>query len=155
MKSGSRKDSGSMFRSMTESERKEWQALVDGMYRQFLDVVIRHRGEAIGGEEKLRPLADGRVISAPDALKAKLIDALGYEDDAIVEAKRLAGLPEKVRLVEYSRPLPGLSSLLFGSASTPPASDWRRVAAAMSPQLLLTPGPSFHSLVGTLEGINR
>ena len=155
VKSGSRKDSGSMYRAMSEQERKEWQAMVDGMYRQFLDVVLKHRGEAVGGEEKLLPLADGRVIAAPDALKAKLIDALGYEDDAIAEAKRLAGLPDKVRLVEYSRPVFGLSSLLFSASPAPPAENWRRIASAMSPQLMMMPGPSFDSFVGVLEGTVR
>lgn len=154
VKSGSMKDSGSMFRAMAEPERREWQRLVDGMYRQFLDVVLKHRGELVGGEEKLRPVADGRVLSAKQALDAKLIDALGYEDDAIAEAKKLASLPEKVRIVEYVRPSYGLSSLLLGGTA-PSAPDWTKAAAALSPQLLLMPGPSVSAVLGALEGNPR
>jgi protease-4 len=152
VKSGPMKDSGSMFRPMSEAERREWQKLVDGMYRQFLDVVLKHRGQAIGGEEKLRPLADGRVFLAGDALDAKLIDALGYEQDALDAAKKLAGLSDKVRIVDYSRPLPGLASLFFGQTSPPPAADWRRVVELMSPQLLLMPGPNAATVLGRVEG---
>jgi len=152
VKSGSMKDSGSMFRAMSDDERREWQRLVDGMYRQFLDVVLKHRGDAVGGEEKLRPIADGRVLSAKQALAAKLIDALGYEDDAIAEAKKLASLPEKVRIVEYARPTFGLSSWLLGGSATPTVPDWRNAAAALSPQLLLMPGPSVTALFGAMEG---
>lgn len=156
VKSGAMKDSGSMYRAMTDPERREWQKLVDAMYRQFLDVVLKHRGELVGGEEKLRPLADGRVILADDALKAKLIDSIGYEFDAIAEVKRLAGLPEKVRIVEYARPTAGLSSLIFGGATVPdPKGELKKMATALSPQLLLMPSPTAASLFGQWQGIDQ
>jgi len=141
VKSGAMKDSGSMYRVMTDAERREWQRMVNGMYRQFLDVVLKHRGELVGGEDKLRPLADGRVLSADDALNAKLIDSIGYEIDAYDAAKRLAALTGKTRVIDYSRPTMSLSSLLLGKAPTaPPGVTWKQAADALTPQLMLMPG---------------
>jgi protease-4 len=143
VKSGSMKDSGSMFRPMTEEERKEWQKLVNGMYEQFLGVVLKHRNEKVG-EKKLRELADGRVFLAEEALTHKLIDAIGYQDDAIAEAKKLAQLPEKVRIVTYARPLDWQSMLLGGSTPSRPAGAERLLDAA-TPRLMFLPGnmPTF------------
>ena len=53
-------------------------------------------------EAEVRALADGRVYTAQQALEAKLVDKIGYLDDAVAEAKARAKL-EKVKLVMYSR----------------------------------------------------
>jgi protease-4 len=37
-------------------------------------------------------IADGRIVAAPQALVRHMIDALGYPDDAITDAERVAGV---------------------------------------------------------------
>lgn len=144
IKSGAMKDSGSPFRSMNAADRAEWQKLIAGMYDQFLDVVVKHRGEKIGGRDKLKAIADGRVYLAKAALELKLVDAIGYEEDAIAEAKRMAGLTEKVKIVTFSRPFTSLWSLLDGKApsgSTMPAIDANLLLDLQTPRLLYMPTP--------------
>jgi len=99
--SGDKKDIGSPMRALTPEEREILQSIIDDLYERFLDVVAEGRKEI--GREKLREIADGRVYSARQALDLKLIDEIGYLDDAIEAAKSEAGL-EKARVVTYGRP---------------------------------------------------
>ena len=46
-----------------------------------------------------RRIADGRVLSAEDALKYKLIDGIGYRDDVYEAMKKIAG--EDVAIYRY------------------------------------------------------
>jgi len=52
-------------------------------------------------EADLRAAADGRVYTAPQALKLGLIDALGYFEDAFGRARELAAL-KSAKLVSYT-----------------------------------------------------
>jgi protease-4 len=100
IKSGGSKDSGSPFRDMTEEERKIFQAINDEYYQGFLKAVSRNRKERISSSD-LRAIADGRVYTAPQALELKLIDGIGYFDDAFGKALSLASL-RTARLVAYT-----------------------------------------------------
>lgn len=140
-KSGSMKDSGSPFRSMNPEERKEWQKMIDQMYEQFLDVVLKHRDAKIGGRDRLKQIADGRVYLATEARQLGLIDEIGYEEDAIEAAKKLAGLTGPVRVVTYSRPIGNLVELLGLTAqSEQPALDASRLLDFGVPRMYLLPG---------------
>jgi protease-4 len=101
IKSGEKKDLGSPLRSMTDEEREILQGIIDGMFVRFMNVVREARpgieDEAIG------EIADGRVFTAERALEIKLIDRIGYMDDAIEIAKEEAGI-EEARIVTYARP---------------------------------------------------
>jgi protease-4 len=100
IKSGPAKDSGSPFRDMTEDEKKIFQGIIDEYYEGFLAVVARSRGAKVPAE-KLRAIADGRVYTAPQALKLGLIDAVGYFEDAFAKARDLASL-KSAKLVAYT-----------------------------------------------------
>ncbi len=100
IKSGASKDSGTPFRDMTEEERGIFQGIIDEYYGDFLDVVSRNRKERISADE-LRKIADGRVYAAQQALELKLIDEIGYFDDAFRKALSLASL-KTARLVAYT-----------------------------------------------------
>jgi protease-4 len=100
IKSGPSKDSGSPFREMTEEDRKLFQVIIDEYYEGFLEVVARGRKGKLPAAD-LRTIADGRVYTAPQALKLGLIDAIGYFDDAFGKAKDLASL-KSARLVSYT-----------------------------------------------------
>ena len=70
---------------------------VDAAYERFLSVVAEGRGMKV---EDIRPYADGRILTAQQALDAKLIDAIGYQEDALDEIRKLAGA-EDVRIYRY------------------------------------------------------
>ncbi len=101
IKSGEFKDIGSPLREMTKKDRAVLQSVIDSMYQRFLDVVDEGRPALDRATIKL--LADGRIYTAPQALKLKLIDEIGYMDSAVASAKELAGI-ESARLVTYSAP---------------------------------------------------
>lgn len=99
------------------------QGIVDQLYERFLKLLRERRGL---DEPVARRLADGSIYTAQDALKHKLIDKIGYPEEALKRAKTLAKLPPKSRVVHYSVPQSffsrfssqlGLDSL--SSSSTP------------------------------------
>lgn len=122
-KSGKFKDNGSPMRTMTPDDRKEWQDLIESMYGQFLAVILKHRDKQIGGEDKLKAIADGRVFLADEALKLGLIDEVGYEQDALAFAKKMTGVGDNVRVIEYTRPLDSVWDLLSSQAPVPAGLD--------------------------------
>ncbi len=93
-------------------DKKLLSGIMDEMYDRFVTVVAEGRGL---DEDTVRKLADGRVYSAQQALDNKLIDSIGYMDDAEAEVKKLAGL-QSVRVVEYERTA-SLAQMLFGVAA--------------------------------------
>jgi protease-4 len=101
IKSGAKKDIGSPFRAITEDERAIFQAMIDGFQARFLEVVTKGRGGL--SAERLKVVADGRVLTGPQAVQLGLVDRVGYLDDAIETAKQAAGLAD-ARVVMYARP---------------------------------------------------
>jgi protease-4 len=101
IKSGPRKDIGSLFRDMQPEERAILQGVVDQLQRRFLGVVEAGRPKL--SPEKIRELADGRVFTAQEALENGLVDQVGYLSDAFGSAMRLANLTD-ASLVVYKYP---------------------------------------------------
>jgi len=99
-KSGSEKDMGSPFRPSTPEERKMFQDLTDTLGKKFLSLVAQHRPM---DQAALEAVASARIFLAEEALSLKLIDRIGYLDDAITEAKALAGLSPESKVVIYRR----------------------------------------------------
>jgi protease-4 len=96
VKAGAYKDVGNFARPMKPEERRILQALLDDVYGQFVNAVAERRGldrKAVLG------FADGRIYSGQQALKLNMVDELGGLEDAIEAAARLAGLPEKPKVV--------------------------------------------------------
>ncbi len=88
-KSGAMKDMLNGSRPRAEAERVLVQKLVDNTYDEFVNVVSTGRKipkDKLKGTE----LADGRVFDGKQALENKLVDKLGYFDDAVAEAAKLA-----------------------------------------------------------------
>ena len=90
-KSGDFKDTLSGSRPMRDDEKVYVQTLVTDMYEKFLGVVSEAR--KIPKEQLKAGIADGRVFTGGEALKNKLVDQLGYIEDAYAEAKKLGGAP--------------------------------------------------------------
>ena len=70
---------------------------VDADYERFLSVVAKGRRLAV---DDVRPIADGRILCAEEAKRLKLVDAIGYSEDAEVQLAELAKA-ENVRIVRY------------------------------------------------------
>ena len=100
IKSGKVKDIGNPFREMTEEEKAIFQDIVDETYGRFVEIVSAGRNMPEG---QVRELADGRVYTGQKALEMGLVDALGYERDAISKAAELGGIEGEPRVVHLVR----------------------------------------------------
>jgi protease-4 len=100
IKSGELKDAGSPFRNLSPEEQQIFQGIIDEMYEQFLKVVYEKRKASVS-MENLRKIADGRVYTAPQALELKLIDQVGYFDDAMARVLSLAKI-SAARVIAYT-----------------------------------------------------
>jgi protease-4 len=130
--SGPWKDAGSMFhRALTPEERSRWQAVIEPAYERFLRVVAQGRKLPL---DRVRPAADGRILTAQEALDLKLVDQIGYLDDAVREAWRLARV-ESTRVIRYAMPF-SFAEALPGLATRAPALDPQSLLRATSPRLL-------------------
>ncbi len=108
--SGKMKDIGSPLKKISDEERQVFQTLVDESYQQFVDVIAK--GRNLSKTEVLK-LADGRIYSGKQAKKVKLVDKLGYLEDAIEEAANQIQ-SDDYTVVQYEDPF-SLQSLLGGS----------------------------------------
>jgi protease-4 len=102
VKSADKKDLWSPFRPTTSEEREIIQSIIDKLHERFVEVVLAGRGSFLSKEE-IERLADGRIFTADQALKVRLIDRVGYLDDAVKEMKRSLKL-HKAKVITYYRP---------------------------------------------------
>jgi len=100
--SGNLKDAGSPFRPMTEVERAYFKDVIDDTHAQFVEAVAKGRRLPI---DKVRELANGRIYTGRQAKNLGLVDRLGGYDQALEEAKRLAGITGEPRIVQPAEPL--------------------------------------------------
>ena len=100
IKSGELKDAGSPFRDLSEKEQRIFQEIIDELYERFLSVVHESRKGSLSLEE-IRNLADGRIYTAAQALKLKLIDEVGYFDDALQRVLEKGKIPA-AQVVAYT-----------------------------------------------------
>jgi protease-4 len=134
IKSGKNKDLLNPFHPVDPEQVQLLQDSVDAMYNRFLDLIVQ--GRPIKKAE-LKKLADGRIFTAEEAVKHKLIDGIGYWDDALAETADLLGV-EDLFVVTYETkktffdvlmgvrsPLPGLQSLLAAAAAPRRLFLWR------------------------------
>lgn len=134
IKSGKNKDLLNPFRPVDPEQVALLQESIDAMHARFVDLVAQGRGLK---KSDVRPLADGRVYTADEALKLKLIDAIGYWDEAFDAMAGLLG-EEDLYVVTYqakktffeelvgARPrLPDLRALWAGAAAPRRLYLWR------------------------------
>lgn len=101
---------------MSDYNRKQVSAYVDGLYRTFLQGISDTRKI---NTDSLFAIADAYKIRKPqDALSYKMVDALKYKDEVLDELKQLTGKDKKstintVNISDYIQNLP--SEVLTGS----------------------------------------
>ncbi|MEW6214035.1 MAG: signal peptide peptidase SppA [Nitrospirota bacterium] len=89
VKSGRHKDIASVFRGIKKEEREILQGVLDNVHEQFIKAVAEGRKMVLNDVKKI---ADGRVFTGEQALKAGLVDELGNLEDAVKAAARLSGI---------------------------------------------------------------
>ena len=103
VKSGQKKDWPSSFRQPAPEELQYMQdKLITPAYERFVQIVAEGRKETLDANE-VRRLADGGIFGAQEAFDEKLIDGIGYLDEAIESVKSLAGI-NTAQVVEYRKP---------------------------------------------------
>jgi protease-4 len=101
-KSGPKKDFWLPFRPSTPEEKKMLQDIIDKLYDRFINVVFENRQKLLTMQE-VKTLADGRILTAGDALEAKLIDKVAYLDETVDDIKRALNI-EHAKVITYIRP---------------------------------------------------
>lgn len=113
--SGKRKGWPSMFQSFTDEQRQYIQEkLIAPAYKRFVQIVDDGRASLTLSE--VEGLADGSIYGAQEALEAKLIDKIGYFEDAVELAKSLAGI-ERAQVVQYRKPFSFARFLSYQSSA--------------------------------------
>jgi len=129
IKSGGLKDAGSPFRKLSDEEQHLFQEIIDEHYGRFLEVIHEKRKDSLSLEE-IRKLADGRIYTASQALKLKLIDGVGYFDEALAKVYSLAKI-ESARVVAYSYYPKRQSNLYASKLENPPLFEQKTIADAL------------------------
>jgi len=112
--SGKLKDAGSPYRELTEEERAYFQSLVADLFDQFVTDVAEGRQLS---PEKIKEIADGRVLTGRQAQIEGLIDGLGGLEDAKNLLKKLTNTPDSEDVPFIEGPVEEedlLASLLTG-----------------------------------------
>ncbi len=134
VKSGQKKDWPSSFRAPTTEEIQYIRdKVINPALDRFVDVVAEGR-KALLTLDDVRRLADGGIFGAQEAVEEKLIDEIGYLDDAIELAKTLAGI-DKAQVVQYRKPF-SLTDLLSYRKSNLLKIDRKTLYEFSTPQIL-------------------
>lgn len=115
IKSGKLKDAGSPVRKMTEEDQRYFQALMDDVHAQFIEVVARERKMT---PEKTRELADGRVYTGEQAVGLGLVDTLGTYEDAVHIAAGIVGISGDPAIVKERKRQLWFESVLSDAGET-------------------------------------
>ncbi len=97
VKSGPYKASPSPLEKFTDKQRRVINEAVEDSYNLFVSMVANRRDLPT---DKVRILADGRVYTGTQALKHKLIDAIGGEDDAKDWLIKEKGISEDLEIMD-------------------------------------------------------
>ena len=89
VKSGKHKDLVSTFRGIRKEDREILQRVLDNVHEQFIMAVADGRKMS---PADVRKIADGRIFTGEQAIKAGLIDELGNLEDAVQVAAKLSGI---------------------------------------------------------------
>jgi len=89
IKSGKHKDLVSTFRGIRKEDREILQGVLDNVHEQFIMAVADGRKMS---PADVRKIADGRIFTGEQAIKAGLVDELGNLEDAVQVAAKLSGI---------------------------------------------------------------
>lgn len=135
LKTGPYKDSLDPFRDIREDEQKLWSEILDEALGRFTGVIDENRDTL--NAEQVAELATGRIFTADQALENGLIDAIGYEEEALESLAKEANLElEEVRVVKYDFPISLVEALSGSAQANTPESMWKNVMESTVPQAM-------------------
>ncbi len=130
LKAGKFKDIGSPFRDMTADEKELMGKMLTDIHTQFKAAVKERRKLS---DAEIEQWCDGRVMTGNQAFQAKLVDALGGEEDAIKDARKLGGLPEDAAVVYPENKGGVLKRLLMGDGDESSQTDLTGIVSQFFP----------------------
>lgn len=134
LKSGKHKDWPSMFTQTTDEEKQYlMEKVVMPAFDRFVALVQEGRRDALTKAEVVS-LADGSIFTAPEALEKKLIDKIGYIDDAVTMAQQMADISD-ASVVQYEE-LFSFWSLLGAQSQKQIGLDTQLLEKLAAPKLL-------------------
>ncbi|MDB5346738.1 MAG: signal peptide peptidase SppA, type [Schlesneria sp.] len=133
LKTGEFKDALSPFRPLTEGEHKLWANILDQSFQKFIKVIDENRKDL--DADAVKVLATGQIYTADDAVANKLVDEIGYEEDALAALKTKLGLT-KARVVSYQSQTTLVEQLLGSMQAKQPVDPWRIVVEASVPRAM-------------------
>lgn len=128
-KSGRNKDMGSPFKPSTAEDRKLFDDMVADMAARFHSLVQTRRNLS---PEALSTVKTARVFTADTAKELRLVDSLGYMDDGINMAKKLADIPDAT-IIAYRRSTYSNDTVYNSMDSARPGSLLPAAATALMP----------------------
>lgn len=134
--SGSLKDMLSPMRprdpdNLEDPEVRLIREMVAETHNEFAAIVADGRPDLTLEEVKTGPIGDAAIFSGAKAKELKLVDQLGYLEDAYAEAQKLAKLSNP-QIIRYSR-IQNPFEMIFGKSQPAPAS----LAELLNPQSAL------------------
>jgi protease-4 len=135
--SGPHKTMGSFTKPMTEEERALWQRLIDDNFDRFKEIIREGRKRFANKPEELDKLATGQVFTANDAVDNGLIDEIGFIDDAIERAGKMAGMADRdYKVIQYKPKRTVMETLLESRAPNMPVNG-KTLSEMTTPRIYL------------------
>ena len=129
------KTMGSITREMTDEEKAIFTSLVNDGFEQFKDVIKEGRPHFKQDPGALNKLATGQIFSSKQALDAKLIDKIGFVEDAIDRVIELAKLDkDRISVVRYKPETSLLDALTGAQAKQQAALDMSALLDMTAPR---------------------
>ncbi len=123
IKAGERIDIASPEREMQMEERDILQGMADEFHQRFIQHVKTSRPVVATNQLAQEEIFDGRVVTGLRAQELSLVDEIGYLDDAVAAARKLASLPVESPLVMLRRDNDRAYTLLDVTPNTPTMSS--------------------------------
>ena len=133
LKTGPFKDSLNPFRPMEESERKLWTNIIDQSFQKFITVIDENR-EALD-RNGVEALATGQIYTADDAIQNKLIDQIGFLEDALDALKEKIQVKDP-RVISYETPISLLDLVLGESKAQQSVDPWKSFVESTVPRAM-------------------
>jgi protease IV len=131
LKTGPYKDTLSLFRPVSDVDKKLWMEVLDETLDRFLEVIAGSRKGL--DQKKIREMATGQVFTAKQAKERKLVDQIGFTEDAVKSLKERLKL-SAARVVSYETPPNFLERLVSSSEAARPEARWSAVLEAAVPR---------------------
>lgn len=109
------KNAGSMTKPLTPAEEAYFKSVLNDAFGTFKARIAKGRPNLTSAD--IDAIANGKIYSAHQALRLKLIDQIGYIDDAVAEAGKLASL-SKPHAIRVERKLSTMEQLFGAEAAS-------------------------------------